>query len=29
MSERRDDLQEIIGKALGEMAAEAAEGFDP
>lgn len=29
MSERRDDLQEIIDKALEEMAAEAAEGFDP
>ena len=29
MNERRDDLQEIIDKALEEMAAEAAEGFDP
>lgn len=29
MNERRDDLQEIIGKALEEMAAEAGEGFDP
>ena len=29
MNERRDDLQEIIDKALEEMAAEAGEGFDP
>ena len=29
MNERRDDLQEIIDKALGEMAAEAGDGFDP
>ena len=29
MNERRDDLQEIMDKALEEMAAEAGEGFDP
>ena len=29
MSERRDDLQEIMDKAPEGMAAEAAEGFDP
>ena len=29
MNERRDDLQEIIDKALEEMAAEAGDGFDP
>ena len=29
MNERHDDLQEIIDKALGEMAAEAGDGFDP
>ena len=29
MNERRDDLQEIIDKALDEMAAEAGDGFDP
>lgn len=29
MNERHDDLQEIIDKALEEMAAEAGEGFDP
>lgn len=29
MNERRDDLQEIIGRVLEEMAAEAGDGFDP
>ena len=29
MNERRDDLQEIIDRALEEMAAEAGDGFDP
>jgi hypothetical protein len=29
VNERRDDLQEIIDKALEEMASEAGEGFDP
>jgi hypothetical protein len=29
VNERRDDLQEIIDKALEEMAAEAGDGFDP
>lgn len=29
MNERRDDLREIMDKALEGMAAEAGEGFDP